>query len=100
MPQLTGVISTPGYEVLAQAVISQFGYGLVTFPVPAIPSNPYAGYTFAILESVVSGVNMASSGRKMYRDGAIVFVPYPDQNYAIVAIWSPNAVGRSWSLQY
>lgn len=100
MPQLTGVVAEAGYEVLAQVVLQSFGYGLVVYPVPALPLNPYMGFTFPVIESLIPGVLLASQGRKMYRDGAIVIPSYVNTGHAVIAIWSPNAVGRSWSLQY
>lgn len=100
MPSLSGTVTSKGYDVLASIQVGTAGYGLVVYPSPPLPENPYMGFTFPIIESVEPNIFLAGQGRKMFRDGAIVFVPFPGNVWDIVAIWSSSAVGKDWTLQY
>ena len=100
MPTITGTVQAPGYERIATIQVESFGYGLVVYPPPQLPLNPYMGFTFPVFEGVQFGTQLAGLGRKIFRDGVIVFPPYPGNTYGIIAIWSNNAVGKDWSLQY
>ena len=100
MPTLSGTVMQPGYETVATVQIEGFGYGVHVIAPPPLPSNPYMGYSFPKLLAVDGFSWLAGSGRKLFRDGVIVFPPYPGITYDVVVIWANSAVGLDWQLQY
>lgn len=100
MGSLSGVVTTSGYRVLTTAVLTAAGYGLAVTNPPSLPLNPYYGFTFPVVQLTSPSVRLAGIGRKLYRDGAIVFPPYPDGTYDVIVVWSASAVGRNYYLQW
>lgn len=100
MPSLTGTVTNEGYSVLSSIVLSGAGYGLAITTLPALPVNPYFGFTFPVLPSDGFSPRFSGSGRKVYRDGVIVIPPYPEGTYDIVVVWRQEAIGRGWYLQW
>lgn len=97
---LNGIVTVEGYDVLGSDVISAAGYGLAIVNPPALPDNPYLGFTFPVLRGSFGVPDFAGSGRKIYRDGVIVIPPYAGSTYDFVVVWKPAAVGLDWYLQY
>lgn len=100
MATLSGVIVASGYRVLTSAVLTSAGYGLAITNPPALPLNPYYGFSFPVIDFTSPVTRFAGSGRKIYRDGVIVFPPYADGTYDVVVVWSNAAIGRSYFLQW
>lgn len=100
MAVLTGVVNVEGYQVITTDVINAAGYGLGITNPPALPLNPYLGYTFPVIRGGFGVPDFAGSGRKIYRDGVLVFPPYSGGVYDFVVIWSSASVGLNWYLQY
>ena len=100
MPSTTGTVTDAGYAVLGNTQITSAGYGIAILLPPDLPINPYYGYTFPVLPADGFQPRLLGSGRKIDRDGVIVFPPYPDGIYDIVAVWHPNAVGKTWYAQW
>lgn len=100
MPNLSGTVVASGYQVLGTDAIGAGGYGLGIVNPPSLPLNPYMGYTFPVLPGSFGVPRFAGSGRKLYRDGVVVFPPYDGNTYDFVVVWSVNSVGLEWYLQW
>lgn len=100
MPSISGSVSVLGYQVLTNDVLTSAGYGLGIVNPPALPLNPYFGFTFPVLPGSFGIPRFAGTGRKIYRDGVIVFPPYNPASYDFVVIWASPALGLDWYLQW
>lgn len=96
---LSGVVSE-GYTVIAEVPISQYGYGFCILSPPSLPLNPYYGYVYAVNLDNSTGGRFACDGKKVYRDGAQLFVPFADSTYQVICIFSGNGIGLTWLFQY
>jgi hypothetical protein len=95
---LSGTITQVGYQVLHTAVIGSGGMGFVVTP-PPLPANPCYGVFMLVIDQANPAYRFVATHKTVWRDGVVLFPPYPDISYDLVFVARPASIGRDFFIQ-
>lgn len=96
---VTGVINQLGYQVLHTGSVGSYGMGFVVSPSPPLPENPCYGVVMLVIDQVQPPYRFVGAHKSVWRDGVVVFPPYPDIPYDVVFVAKSTALGKGFYIQ-